>query len=102
MNPWKIVMPLLLCAGFPARAQLPDIAPVSDATLPPTSERQELGRDTRPDHTSGRSLREARRAWDIPWWSPAPTPSLYPMSRSAPLGETPAEGEISTPPVLSR
>ncbi|MBX3016383.1 MAG: hypothetical protein KF767_00735 [Bdellovibrionaceae bacterium] len=97
MSTWMTAFPFMLFLSLGALAQLPDISPVSDATLPPTSERFELGRDTTPDANSARSLQEARRAWDIPWWSPAPTPSIYPMSR-APLGES----ENSTSPRISR
>lgn len=101
MSTWKIAFPLMLLLSLGARAQLQDISPVSDATLPQTSEKFELGRDSIPDVNSARSLQEARRTWDIPWWSPAPTPNLYPMSR-APLGEAPIGEENSTSPRISR
>lgn len=101
MKAWTIAPPLIFALSCAAHAEMSDISSVSDATLPPTTERQDMGRGTAPDVDTAKTLQEARRTWDIPWWAPSPAPTLYPMSR-APLGEPATREENSTPSSISR
>lgn len=90
-----------------APAQVTDISPVNDATLPETSERSELGRANPPGISSGRALRERRReiwkeAAQMPNWRPSATPQLYPLKTEGVLGELTDPVENSVPSALSR